>query len=229
MRHASTSLMIFAAGFGTRMGALTAEKPKPLITVGGKPLIDHALDVAEGAGCAPIAVNTHFRAAQMAAHLAGRSGVTVSHEAPDILDTGGGLKHALPHLPGDAIATLNSDAVWRGPNAVQALLANWDPARMDALLLCVPPERAHGRKGGGDFSISADGRLSRGGAAVYVGAQILRPDRVAAYPEQAFSLNAIWDLIAADGRLFGLVYPGHWCDVGHPEGLAEAEALLSGV
>ncbi len=228
MRHDTTSLMIFAAGFGTRMGALTAEMPKPLIPVAGKPLIDHAIDVAESAGFAPIAVNTHFRAAQMAAHLAARE-VLISHEAPNILDTGGGLKQALPHLPGTVVATLNSDAVWRGPNALEVLKAAWDPARMDALLLCVPPERAHGRQGGGDFTIGGDGRLIRGGAAVYVGAQILKPARVAAYPEDVFSLNVIWDQMAEEGRLFGAVYPGDWCDVGHPAGLAEAEALLAGV
>ena len=89
------AVMLFAAGFGTRMGALTADRPKPLIEVAGKPLIDHALALADGFSPLRRVANAHYRADQLESHLAPRD-VTVSREDPEILDTGGGLRHALP-------------------------------------------------------------------------------------------------------------------------------------
>ncbi|MEY3532096.1 MAG: hypothetical protein RI979_120, partial [Pseudomonadota bacterium] len=152
-------LMVFAAGFGTRMGALTAHRPKPLILVAGRPLIDHALDLADQAGAGPVVVNTHYLADQIARHLAGRP-VTLSHEADEILETGGGLRKALPQLGYGPVMTLNSDAVWTGQNPMSQLAAQWDPERMDALLLLLPVDKATGHKGTGDFLIGADGRIA---------------------------------------------------------------------
>ena len=222
MSEVPRALMVFAAGRGTRMGALTADRPKPLIAVAGRALIDHALDLA--AGCDPVVVNTHYLGAQLAAHLAGR-GVRLSHEA-ELLDTGGGLKAALPLLGAEAVFTLNSDAVWTGPNPLRSLAAGWAPG-MEALMLLVPRDRARGRQGPGDFSIGADGRLIRGGDLVYTGAQILRTGAVAAEAGPVFSLNRVWDGMAARGRLFGALHPGGWADVGHPAGIAAAEAMLA--
>lgn len=220
-------VMVFAAGFGTRMGSLTRDRPKPLIPVAGRALLDHALALTGGMRVR--VVNAHYRAGQIAEHLAG-SGVRVSEETPDILDTGGGLRHALPFF-GDAPAvfTLNSDAVWAGPNPLPLLARAWDPARMDALLACVPLERAVGRQGGGDFTLAPDGRLTRGGKAVYTGAQIVATAPVAAWPGRVFSLGRIWDAAAERGRLFGIAWPGRWADVGHPGGIAAAEAMLADV
>lgn len=220
------ALMLFAAGFGTRMGALTADRPKPLIEVAGRSLIDHALDLAGGAGIARIVVNTHYLADQVAAHLAGRAGVALSHEAERILDTGGGLRHALPLLGADTVFTLNSDAVWTGPNPLARLAAAWDPARMDGLMLLVPAARARGHRGAGDFTKDGAGRLTRGGTGVYTGAQILKTRSLGTEDAPVFSLNRVWDRMLAEGRLFGLLHMGGWCDVGHPAGIAEAEAML---
>ncbi|MEL6888912.1 MAG: nucleotidyltransferase family protein [Pseudomonadota bacterium] len=219
-------LMLFAAGFGTRMGALTRDRPKPLIEVAGKPLIDHALALADGAGIARIVANTHYRPEMIEAHLASRD-VQTSRETPDILDTGGGLRHALPRLGADTVMTLNSDAVWAGPNPLRQLLDAWDATRMDALLLCVPMAQVHGRDSDGDFNLQPDGQIVRGPDAVYAGAQILNTERLHDVRDTTFSLNVVWDAMAADARLFGLGYPGHWCDVGHPGGIAEAEAMLA--
>lgn len=221
-------LMVFAAGFGTRMGALTQGRPKPLIPVAGRPLIDHALGLATQAGVTRTVVNTHYRAAQMASHLAG-SGVAISAESEQILETGGGLKAALPLLGAGPVALLNSDGIWTGANPLQELAAAWDGDRMEALLLLLPlaDTLAHGPKG--DFRLAADGRISRGGGGedhVYIGAQILHPARIAATPDAVFSLNRPWDEMIAAGTAFGLVHQGRWCDVGHPEGIAVAEALL---
>lgn len=221
-------LMLFAAGFGTRMKALTADRPKPLIPVAGRALIDHALDVATAADVGRIVVNTHYRADQMAEHLAG-SGVTISHEAGRILETGGGLKAALPLLGDGPVAILNSDGIWTGANPLQTLASAWDSTRMEALLLLLPLHRtrAHGPKG--DFRVDTVGRLSRGAGGedhVYIGAQIIHPDRVRAFPDEVFSLNRVWDQMIGAGTAYGVLHPGDWCDVGHPEGIAEAERLL---
>ena len=221
-------LMIFAAGFGTRMGRLTADRPKPLIPVSGRALIDHALDSAQGAGAARIVVNTHYRADQMAAHLAGK-GVAISHEAGPILETGGGLRAALPLLGPGAVAILNSDGIWTGQNPLDRLAQAWDSTRMEALLLLLPVRDVQGRVSPGDFRIDDEGRLSRGVGGedhVYIGASIIDPARLAAATETAFSLNLVWDQMIAAGTAYGVVHRGGWCDVGHPEGIAAAERLL---
>jgi MurNAc alpha-1-phosphate uridylyltransferase len=220
--------MLFAAGFGTRMGALTATRPKPLIPVAGKPLIDHALTLAVDAGITRIVANTHYLPDQITAHLAPR-GIALSYETPNILETGGGLKAALPLLGGNPVLTLNTDAVWTGANPLSQLIATWDAARMDGLLLLLPAARATGHTGTGDFLMDADGRLTRAkgaAGAVYLGAQMLRTDGLSDISEKVFSLNLLWDRMIAEGRLFGLIHQGGWCDVGRPEGIAQAEALL---
>ncbi|MZR12065.1 NTP transferase domain-containing protein [Maritimibacter sp. DP07] len=225
MRDDPDALMIFAAGFGTRMGALTATRPKPMVEVAGRPLIDHALDVANAAQVSRIVVNLHYKPAPLIRHLEPR-GVALSHETDRILDTGGGLRHALPLLGEGPVFTLNSDAVWTGANPLDQLRAAWAPDRMDALLLLLDPARATGHTGSGDFRLE-QGLVSRGPGFVYSGAQIIRGDVVDAVEEDAFSLNVVWDRLIAKGRVAGIVHTGGWCDVGHPGGIAEAEALLN--
>ncbi|MEI4471932.1 nucleotidyltransferase family protein [Frigidibacter sp. MR17.24] len=218
---APRSLMLYAAGFGTRMGALTATRPKPMVPVAGRPLIDHALALAEGMDLRILA-NTHYLPGQIAAHLEGRAEIAPE---PEILETGGGLAAARDRLS-DPCFTLNTDAVWTGPNALRTLRAAWDPARMDALLLLVPRERATGHTGRGDFLVGPDGALTRGPGAVYTGAQILTLGLLDGVSERKFSNNVLWDIAAARGRLHGVIHPGGWCDVGRPESIALAESLL---
>ncbi len=220
--------MIFAAGFGTRMGALTKTMPKPLIAVAGIPLIDHALRVARGAGVGKIVVNLHYLGDQIAAHLAGQD-IALSWERDAILDTGGGLRAALPLLGEGPVLLLNSDAVWTGENPLTQLLAAWDASKMDALLLLADRADALGHSGVGDFLIDPDGRLTRANgraAPIYLGAQILNPATLAEVQQNAFSLVLIWDKLIAQGRAFGTFHNGGWCDVGSPEGIAIAERLL---
>ncbi|PJE37381.1 nucleotidyltransferase [Pseudooceanicola lipolyticus] len=220
------TVMLFAAGFGTRMGVLTRDRPKPLIEVAGQPLIDHALELVEAAGVPNRVANLHYKAEMLAAHLQPR-GVNLSLESPQILDTGGGLKAALPLTGPGPLFTMNTDVIWSGPNPLDLLRATWQPDSMDALLMCVPLENTIGRKAPGDFALDRAGKITRGGDLVYGGLQILKTQDVARHDETVFSLNAIWDVLAARGRLFGAVYPGRWCDIGHPEGIRLAEALLS--
>jgi N-acetyl-alpha-D-muramate 1-phosphate uridylyltransferase len=230
MRHHPFPLMLFAAGFGTRMRALTADRPKPLIPARGRPLLDRALDLAQAAGAGPVVVNTHYLGAMIETHLAG-TGVLISPEPGQILETGGGLQQALPLLGAGPVMTLNPDAVWRGANPLAMLSDAWDEGRMDALLLVQDAALVKGRSGNADFVVDAGGRIARAGGpdgVLYLGAQILRTGLVAAWPEKVFSLNRIWDQMISSGRAYALPYDGDWCDVGSPEGLAAAEALLAG-
>ncbi|MBW0158122.1 nucleotidyltransferase family protein [Sedimentimonas flavescens] len=225
MRTTPDALMLFAAGFGTRMGALTANRPKPLIPVAGKALIDHALDLAVAAGMARVVANVHYLGEQVVQHLAGRD-VLISDETDEILETGGGLRKALPLLGQGPVFTLNTDAVWSGPNVISTLRSQWDGARMSALLALIPAEEAVGHRGTGDFALDADGRISRGGPYVYTGAQILNPAGIETISETAFSLNRLWDRMIAEGRAYGVLHQGGWCDVGRPESIPLAEAML---
>lgn len=225
MTHRPDAIMLFAAGFGTRMAPLTDHCPKPLISVAGKPLIDHALTLTEAVNPARIVANTHYLPDQMADHLR-PLGVTLSPEQPDILDTGGGLRAALSHLGKGPVFTLNTDAIWAGPNPLSLLRDMWNPDQMDGLLVCVPIAQAVGRVGRGDFDVDDTGRISRGSDYVYGGAQIIKTDGLHDIPETAFSLNLLWDGMLKSGRLFALTYPGRWCDVGHPAGIGLAEDML---
>lgn len=222
------AVMLFAAGFGTRMGALTKDRPKPLIEVAGRPLIDHALDLIKPLQPLRVVANTHYRADQMAAHLAPK-GVLISYETPQILETGGGLRAALPILGPGPVFTLNSDAIWAGPNPLQLLQDHWDPNQMDALLLCIRTGQTLGHTGPGDFTRDHTGRISRGEGLVYGGAQILKTEGLSEIAEDAFSLNVLWDRMMQKKRLFALSYPGRWCDVGSPEGISLAEGLIADV
>ena len=219
--------MLFAAGFGTRMGALTKTRPKPLIDVSGKPLIDHALEIVRAYGPETIVANLHYLPDQVEAHLAG-SDVVFSREAPDILETGGGLRAALPLLGPQPVFTMNTDAIWRGPNPLALLAEHWQPSQMDALLLCIPRSQALGHTGKGDFILDDAGRVTRGAGLVYSGVQIIKTDALEEIPERQFSLNLLWDRMLADNRLYAVPYPGRWCDVGQLESIALAERLLDG-
>lgn len=222
-------LMIFAAGFGTRMGALTKDRPKPLIPVGGRALIDHALALRGPAKIEKTVINLHYLGGQIEQHLAGQD-VIFSWERDQILETGGGLKAALPLLGDDVVLLLNSDAVWTGANPLTQLLAAWQPDRMDGLLLLLARENALGHTGVGDFILAPDGQISRAKgmvAPIYLGAQIQKVSSILAISETVFSLGRVWDAQIAAGRAYGMMHQGGWCDVGNPEGIALAEGLLN--
>ena len=216
--------MVFAAGLGTRMRPLTDDRPKGLIEVGGRPLVNHALE--QVAGATPVVVNAHHHADRLIAHLARRD-VTVLHETPTLLDTGGGLRNARLHLGPGPVLTMNADAVWTGPTAFATLSAAWAQDRMDGLLLLVPLSRAVG-SARGSFGLRADGRLVRDAEGhAYTGAGIVKTDALTNDPREVFSLRDLWFDMAARGRLHGVLHPGRWADVGTPDGIAAAEAMLA--
>ncbi|MEC8194717.1 MAG: nucleotidyltransferase family protein [Pseudomonadota bacterium] len=225
MRHRPNAVMLFAAGFGTRMGELTQNTPKPLLKVGDKTLLDRTLELTKEISPAHTVVNAHYHHQQVVDHLRDTP-VQVVVEEPDILETGGGLRNALPLLGDGPVFTSNTDAVWHGPNPFQMLLEAWQPTEMDALLLCLPKESAIGHKGKGDFVLRETGQISRGPGVVYSGIQILKTGGLKDISETSFSLNMLWDQMHKTGRLYGLTYPGKWCDVGSPEGITLAEEML---
>lgn len=232
---ASDVAMVLSAGLGKRMRPLTATRPKPLVRVAGKALIDHCLDKLAEAGIARAVVNVHYLADAMEAHLAGRSvpAVTVSDERDMLLETGGGLIRALPLIGSDPFFCLNSDNVWLdGPNdTFTALSATWDPARMDALLMLVPHPRAFNYRGKGDFHMDAQGRISRrrpGRIAPFIfsGIQLVSHRLLRDPPDGAFSTGVLWNRAIDEGRLYGLAFGGQWFEVGAPEMIAPTEAAL---
>lgn len=219
------ALMLFAAGFGTRMGTLTKDRPKPLIEVANRPLIDHALDLVDAINPDRIVANLHYRPEMLADHLTPK-GVLLSHEHPEVLETGGGLRAALPLLREGPVYTLNTDAIWVGPNPLEMLRDAWNPDEMDALLICIPAEQAVGFQRDGDFDVDSSGHISRGTQVVYGGTQIIKTEGLNEFDQPVFSLNLLWDKLLQKDRLFALNYPGQWCDVGTPAGLALAESML---
>ena len=230
--------MVMAAGLGKRMRPLTATRPKPLVEVAGKPLIDHVFDRLRAAGVKRAVVNVHYLADALEAHLqriAGGIEIVVSDERARLMETGGALVQALP-LIGDApFLCINSDNLWvDGPvDGLKLLASRWDPAVMDALLLMVPLARANNHPGHGDFHLAADGRISgrrrpgRVAPFVWTGVQILHPRLIADAPAGPFSTNLFWDRAIEVGRAYGQVHQGLWFDVGAPASVGKTEAMLA--
>jgi len=229
--------MVMAAGLGKRMRPLTATRPKPLVEVAGKALIDHVFDRLRAAGVEEVVVNVHYLPDALEAHLAARSGglkVTISDERTLLLETGGGLVQAAPMIAEDTFLVVNSDNYWiDGPaDSLRLLASHWDEEKMDALLLLIPHARASNNSGVGDFHMDALGRLRRRGPGrvapfVFTGIQIVSKRLLRDAPLGAFSTNILWDRAMEEGRCFGAVHQGLWFDVGSPPAIAATEAALA--
>lgn len=230
----SNTAMVLAAGLGKRMRPLTAAQPKPLVRVGGRALIDHALDRLADAGITKAVVNVHYLADALEAHVLARAvpKVTISDERALLLETGGGIAKAKPLLP-DPFFSLNSDNIWLdGPrNAFADLSARWDGEIMDALLLVVPHARANNFQGPGDFHMDQLGRLKRrvpGRIApfIFTGIQIVSHRLLRDAPEGQFSTNILWNRAMEEGRLYGVSFTGQWFEVGTPAAIPMTEEAL---
>jgi MurNAc alpha-1-phosphate uridylyltransferase len=233
-----TAAMVLSAGLGTRIASAANGVPKPLVALGGKPLIDHVLDRLAEAGVQRAIVNVHHRADQIERHLQGRQAppIEISDERPALLDTGGGVKKALPRLGPGAFLIHNADSVWIegvGSNLAR-LAAAWDDQRMDCLMLLALASASHGYQGRGDFALASDGRIRRRRVEqeivpfAFTGVSVAHPRLFEASPDGAFSLNLVWSRAIAAGRAYGVRMEGVWMHVGTPEALAEAGRCLSG-
>lgn len=234
---AGETAMVLAAGLGQRMRPLTLTRPKPLVEVAGKALIDHGFERLRAGGVKTAVVNVHYLAEQIESWAARQASprIVISDERAEILDTGGGVAKALPLLGEQPFFVINSDSFWvdEGEPALDRLRAAWDDARMDCLLLLSPLERTVGYDGSGDFVMDADGRLARRATSqatplAYIGGYLVSPRLFGGAPAGRFSMNLLWDRAIAQGRLFGIVHLGRWLHVGTPEAVPLAEAALKG-
>ena len=236
MTEAATA-MVLAAGYGERMRPLTLRMPKPLVPLAGRPLLEHVLDRLATAGVKTAIVNVHYLPEQLEAYLAARHGrlpeTLVSDERGVLLDTGGGVKKALPLLGRGPFFIHNADSVWSegATPSLTRMLRLWNPAEMDCLLLLAPSATSIGYAARGDFSMEPDGRLNRRGEGevvpfAFAGVSLCDERLFKDAPEGRFSLNLLWDRALAKGKLFGMRMDGRWMHVGTPEALAEAETLF---
>ena len=229
--------MIMAAGLGKRMRPLTDTRPKPLVEVAGKAMIDHCFEKLVEAGIGKAVVNVHYLADMMEAHLAALPypiDIQISDERAQLLETGGGLVQAEPMIEENVFFCINSDNLWTdGPtNSLQQLEQTWDEDRMDALLLLIPREAAHNYKGDGDFHLDGENRISRKlpdqkAPLIYSGIQLISKRLLRDAPAGAFSTNIFWERAIGEGRLFGAVHEGQWFEVGSPQAIAPTEAALA--
>lgn len=227
---------VLAAGLGTRMRPLTDRLPKPLVPVAGRALIDHVLDRIAHAGVRRAVVNVHYMAEAIEAHLAARTAprIVISDERGQLLETGGGVRKALPLIGAAPFLIHNSDSIWHehGVQNLTRLFAAFEVTRMDTLLLLADRATSLGYAGRGDFHLAADGRLARPAAGetapyVFTGVSMAAPRLLRETPEGAFSLNRVWDRAMAEGRVYGLVLDGIWMHVGDPAAVAAAERCLA--
>ncbi len=231
--------MVMAAGLGTRMRPLTATRPKPLVEVAGRALIDHVFDRLRAGGVGRAVVNVHYLADMLEAHLTTNVRgieVVVSDERARLMETGGGLVQARHLLGDEPVLVVNSDNLWvDGPvGAIRLMADRWEDVAMDALLLLVPLARANNFRGQGDFHLAADGRITKrrqeGTTApfVFTGVQIIHPRLIRGAPEGPFSTMLFWERAIAEGRAYGVVHEGMWFDVGTPEAIPRTEASIAG-
>ncbi|WP_428309787.1 N-acetylmuramate alpha-1-phosphate uridylyltransferase MurU [Hydrocarboniphaga sp.] len=226
-----TTAMILAAGRGERMRPLTDDRPKPLVTLAGRALIEHPLQALIAAGVRDFVVNLGYRGAQIRDHLGDGSsrGVRIrySEEGDPALETGGGVHRALPLLGAAPFLLVNADVYaqidWRALVARAATL----PADTLAHLLLVPNPAF---KADGDFSLIGDrvvdpvaGQTSH----TFAGISIHRPELFAGCQPGRFPLLPLWRAASQRGQLGGEVFDGLWSDVGTPQRLAELETRLS--
>ncbi len=228
--------LVLAAGLGTRMRHLSNTLPKPLVPLNGVPLIDRVLDRIAQAGIPRAVVNVHFMADLLETHLAARMrpAIVISDERGQLLETGGAVMKAWPHLKSGPFLIHNSDSVWiEGVGAnLDRLTQAWNPAVMDTLMLLAPTAHSIGYEGDGDFDMDGDGRLARRKPGhqspfVFAGVSIAHPKLFADAPTGAFSLNPLWNRAIEAQRLYGVRMDGTWMHVGTPEAVAEAERRLT--
>lgn len=231
--------MVLAAGLGLRMRPLTETTPKPLIPVAGRTMLDRALDRLAAIDVGTAVVNTHWLPEMVESHLADRAkdrpvpNIIISRE-DELLETGGGITRALPHLGDEAFYAINADIVWRdgATPALRRIADAWDETRMDALLLLTSSVRATGYAGNGDFLMDSMGRLTRRperviAPFVFTGVQLVHPRLFEGAPDGPFSINRLYDRAIEDERLFGIAHDGEWYHVGTPAAIAETEAEIT--
>lgn len=234
-----TTAMILAAGMGSRLRPLTDEMPKPLINVGGQPVILRTLNTLAKAGIARVVINTHYLAHQLETTVRANTppGMTVHFSfEKDLLETGGGIKKALPLLGDKPFLVVNSDAVWREDEVplLRPLVKAFDVEKHDVLLAVVPKTTTQDFQPLGDFKLDKRSKkLNRkppreNWDVVYAGVNVMHPALLAQEAARAFGLIGPWTDAMERGRLHGFSYNGRWVEMGTHSGLELARALVKG-
>jgi MurNAc alpha-1-phosphate uridylyltransferase len=225
----SETAFILAAGFGTRLRPHTDHIPKPMVSVGGKPMIDHALGKLSAAGIKRCIINTHYKADILHNHLKSRKNpdVMFSHE-PEILDTGGGLKRALHHFKKRPYLAISGDSVWEDSpteQSLQTIINAWDGDKMDILILLQPVQTMTYTKGVGDYSFNTGsaGKITRSltqtGTHMFTSIRIHHPKIFQNAPDTAFSYLELLDRAEQNGRLYGVEHKAIWHHISTPDDL----------
>jgi len=228
--------MVLAAGLGTRMRPLTNDRPKAMVQVAGRALIDHVLDRCVETGVKRAIVNVHAFADLLEAHMKRRSDIEIiiSDERALLMETGGGVRQARAVLGDKPVFLCNIDSVWTEPQGspMARLARGFDPSRMGAQLLLAAMDQQLGYDGVGDFFMDETSALSFRDALphtpwAYMGVQIINPSIIDVEPLEPFSFTRVWRRLAQEGRLYGAPLGGFWMHVGDPRAKEEAEARLS--
>lgn len=231
--HTPNTAMVLAAGLGKRMRSFSSKVSKPMVEVAGISLINRVLNKLDEAKIAKAVVNLHHKADQLEEHLNKRTSeptIVFSFEKHELLETGGGVKNALPLLGEDAFFVINSDALWDDgeTGALANMQSVWDEEKMDVLLLVYDTEKLANYSGNGDFYMDEAGVLTRPNDAkpkpfIFTGVQIINPALMAQFPDGIFSLNKVYDKANLAGRLYGVSHSGMWHHVGSGEEVQAAE------
>ena len=227
--------VILSAGLGTRMRPLTLNMPKPLLPLGGRPILAHTLARLQDAGVSRIIVNAHYLADQIEDFLRPYKNVTVTQE-DELQDTGGAIiamrtQGLLPETP---FYVINGDTYWvDGPTpTLPRLQTAAAQPNIDVVLLLARAAGAVAETGRGDFIWPRDGALQRRGEMdvapyLYSGVQIVSPALFANAPTAPFSMNLLWDRAMEAGRLNAIVHDGIWFHLSTPDDLARAQETLN--
>lgn len=224
--------MVLAAGFGKRLQPLTLTTPKPLIPVNHQPILDYTMAQLRQGHIRRCVINTHYLAEQIHHHLQDvqTPQITISHEQ-EILNTGGGIRHALPYFQDQPFFSVNGDIWWEQKDIFDQLRDMWNPDQMDGILVLVPREQAIDFAGPGDYFLESDHQLTHRGTEdqapyIYSGIQLLHPRAFKDFTAKSFHLPEVYHAMEQSGRLYGLPLKGPWCDMGTVQTLARLEAYL---
>ncbi len=234
-RIAPEHAFILAAGQGTRMRPHTDDKPKPMVTINNKPILEHTLEKLENAGVKNVTINLYYLGDRIEKHFKDRQApvITFSHET-ELLETGGGVKFGLHTMADKPFYLINGDAFWDDTEELSALdqLAEaWDPDTMNILLLLQPASQMSSTKDVGDYNMTKDGRLTRtddgSGQYIFTGIRITKPSALDNTPEGAFSFLECMDKAQEAGTLYGIEYKGEWHHISTPEDLDRVNEAFS--
>lgn len=224
---------ILAAGFGKRLRPHTETRPKPMVEVAGKSLLDRTIDHLLASNITDITVNTHYLANVVHSHMSTRTDahIHLSHEA-EILDTGGGIKNALENFNGEDFFVLSGDGLWSNApdqNTLNTMAERWNPDIMDILILLQPVESMAHTKGVGDYDLDEQGRavraLKQDGAYMFTSMRINKTSIFENTPDTPFSYLQLLDRAQEQGKLYGIIHAGDWHHISTPDDLDAVRTL----